>query len=158
MKTFAPLLVLFLVAFAACNPKHEKSSDKHHHEYLKVDGYSPGLGDFMLKMQIRHSKLWFAGINENWELADFQLHEMEELLEDIQKYKSDKDEVKLIPMIEAPLESVDAAVDAKDLEGFKSAYKNLTVTCNNCHVASKHAVNVIKVPETPIFSNQEFKP
>jgi hypothetical protein len=158
MKTFAPLLVLFLVAFAACNPKHEKASGKHDCEHLKVDGYSPGLGDYMLKMQIRHSKLWFAGINENWELADFQLHEIEELLEDIEKFKSGKEEVKLISMIEAPLDSVDAAVEAKDLETFKSAYQNLTVTCNNCHVASKHSFNVVKVPETPIFSNQEFRP
>ena len=112
----------------------------------------------MLKMQTRHAKLWFAGINENWELADFQLHEMEEILEDLEKYRSEEEEVKLIPMIEAPLDSVDAAVDAKDLERFRSTYENLTVTCNNCHVASKHAYNVVKVPDGPMFSNQDFSP
>jgi hypothetical protein len=158
MKTSTPLLVLLLIAFLACSPKHDKASAENHREHLTVNGYSPGLGDYMLKMQIRHSKLWFAGINENWELADFQLHEMEELLEDIEKFNSEKDEVKLIPMIEAPLDSVDVAVDAGDIEKFKSAYEDLTVTCNNCHVASKHPFNVVKVPETPIFSNQEFKP
>lgn len=120
--------------------------------------YTPGLGDMMLKMQTRHAKLWFSGINENWELADFQLHEMEEVIEDIQKYKGEEEEIKLLTMILAPLDSVDAAVDAKDLERFKSSYENLTTTCNSCHVASKHPYNVVKVPDGPMFSNQDFSP
>lgn len=139
---------------------------QHTHETIRdpetpkaeMSHYLPGLGDYMLKMQMRHSKLWFAGINENWELADFQLHEIEEILEDIEKLKIEEDEAKLLPMILAPLDSVDAAVDAKDLSKFRSSYENLTATCNSCHVASNHPYNVVKIPDTPMFRNQEFSP
>lgn len=145
------------VAFALCSCQSKHEAPHHNHAHGQHT-YTPGLGDMMLKMQTRHAKLWFAGINENWELADFQLHEMEEVIEDIQKYKAEEKEIKLLPMILAPLDSVDAAVDAKDLERFKSSYENLTTTCNSCHVASEHGYNVIKIPDAPMFSNQDFLP
>jgi hypothetical protein len=153
MRTFPTLIVIGIMLFS-CKQKHEASGHHAHHEH---HSYSPGLGDYMLAMQTRHAKLWFAGINENWELAEFQLHEMEEIIEDIEKFKAEEEEVKLLPMIQAPLDSVDTAVEAKDPDRFRSTYENLTATCNSCHVASKHAYNMVKVPDGPMFTNQEFK-
>lgn len=149
--------VCLLVA-ASCTHQNNNGHDSTDEPESELPRYLPGLGDYMLKMQMRHSKLWFAGINENWELADFQLHEIEEILEDIEKFKIEEDEAKLLPMIHAPLDSIDAAVDAKDLARFKSSYENLTATCNSCHVASEHAYNVVKIPDSPMFRNQEFSP
>ena len=45
--------------------------------------YSPGLGEFMVSIQMHHGKLWFAGKNGNWELANFELGEIRETLDDI---------------------------------------------------------------------------
>ena len=152
MRLFA---ICFLLIAVLIGCKHEAPLHGHAQE---LNAYTPGLGDMMLKMQTRHAKLWFAGINENWELADFQLHEMEEILEDIEKFEIEEEETKLLPMILAPLDSVDAAVEAKDLERFKASYQNLTATCNSCHVASQQGYNVVKVPDAPMFSNQDFVP
>ena len=52
--------------------------------------YKPGFGEFMSGIQIHHAKLWFAGQNQNWPLADFEIHEIEEALEDIQKFCIDR--------------------------------------------------------------------
>ena len=33
----------------------------------------------------------------------------------------------------------------------------LTNTCNSCHRATEFEFNVVKIPDTPPFSNQDFK-
>ena len=35
--------------------------------------YTPGLGELMSLQQMRHAKLWFAGQEKNWPLADLRL-------------------------------------------------------------------------------------
>ena len=48
-------------------------------------GYEPGLGELMSLNQMRHAKLWFAGQARNWELADYELDELEEGFADVVK-------------------------------------------------------------------------
>jgi hypothetical protein len=33
--------------------------------------YAPSLGNIMAAVQLRHSKLWYAGKVKNWPLADY---------------------------------------------------------------------------------------
>src|SRR5947209_12244569 len=44
--------------------------------------YQPGLGEFMTATQLRHAKLWFAGKQNSWELAAYEIDEIKEGLED----------------------------------------------------------------------------
>lgn len=44
--------------------------------------YQPGLGEFMTATQLRHAKLWFAGEQNNWDLAAYEIDEIKEGLED----------------------------------------------------------------------------
>ena len=41
-------------------------------------GYTPGLGELMTLQQMRHDKLWRAAQAQNWELAAYELDELEE--------------------------------------------------------------------------------
>jgi len=120
--------------------------------------YKPGFGEFMGSIQVHHEKLWFAGINQNWKLADFEIGEIKESLEDIQTYCTDSPERKSLTMIDRPLDSISYAIQQKDEALFKKSFITLTNTCNNCHRTTEHEFNVIKIPDTPPFSNQEFKP
>jgi len=120
--------------------------------------YKPGFGEFMSSIQVHHEKLWFAGINQNWKLVDFEINEIKESLEDIQTYCTDRPERKSLTMIDRPLDSISYAIQQKDEALFKKNFITLTNTCNNCHRTTEHEFNVIKIPDTPPFSNQEFKP
>ena len=120
--------------------------------------YKPGFGEFMGSIQVHHEKLWFAGINQNWKLADFEIGEIKESLEDIQTYCTDRPERKSLTMIDRPLDSISYAIQQKDEALFKKSFITLTNTCNNCHRTTEHEFNVIKIPDTLPFSNQEFKP
>jgi phosphoenolpyruvate carboxylase len=123
----------------------------------KVDeAYKPGLGEFMSNIQVHHAKLWFAGINQNWELADFEIHEIKESFDDIRKYQSDMEETKMILIINPALDSLENAIEAKNVLLFKDRFTTLTNTCNSCHEAVKFEFNKVKIPDSPPFSNQVF--
>jgi len=122
------------------------------------NSYKPGLGEFMSQIQMHHAKLWFAGKEENWQLANFEIGEIQEALDDIPKYCADRPEVKSIDMIVPAMDSLSNAVKEKNENKFKTGFTLLTATCNDCHKATNHGFNVIKIPDTPPVTNQFFKP
>ena len=119
--------------------------------------YKPGLGEFMAGIQLHHAKLWFAGQNQNWPLADFEIHEIGESLDDINEFCKDRPEVKNIGMLKPAIDSVSSAIRQKSLQLFKNSFSVLTNTCNNCHKATDHGFNVVIIPTSPPVSNQDFK-
>ena len=122
-----------------------------------ADTYTPGFGEFMSNIQVHHAKLWFAGQNENWKLADFEMHEIKETIDAILKYQTERTESQKVEMLQPALDSMNNAIQKKNITLFKSSYTLLTNTCNNCHHATAFEFNVVKIPETPPFSNQDFK-
>jgi len=119
--------------------------------------YKPGFGEFMSSVQVHHAKLWFAGKDQNWELADFEMHEIGEAIDAIKEYQTEREESKKVDMLKPALDAVNDAIQKKDATLFNSSYLLLTNTCNNCHKAVNFGFNIVKVPETPPFSNQAFK-
>lgn len=119
--------------------------------------YKPGFGEFMSSIQNHHAKLWFAGQNKNWKLAGFEVHEIMEAIEDIQKYETERSESKMIGMINPALDSVNNAIIKGDIALFNNSYTLLTSTCNNCHHEVNFEFNVVQKPDGQFFSNQNFK-
>lgn len=111
-----------------------------------------------LWVQAHHSKLWFAGHNENWKLGDFEVHELMETIEDIQKFQSDRRETPLMGMIISPLDSINKSIQQKNAALFKTSYTALTNACNECHQAVEMEFNIVTIPDTSPFTNQDFKP
>jgi hypothetical protein len=124
--------------------------------------YEPGLVEFMMHVQIHHAKLWLAGNARNWDLADYQVDELKELLEDIAKRIPVYKQVPVGKMIEAtamvPIGDVEAAIKARDGKAFASAFDKLTAACNSCHEAANRGFIVVQRPTTSPFPNQSFAP
>lgn len=118
--------------------------------------YKPGFGDMMCTIQMHHSKLWFSGTSKNWKLAEFEIHELEEKFEDLEKYQKAKKETKYIPMIEPVLQTLDNAIKEKNLEQFEENFMLLTNTCNSCHTVTNHEYIIIKTPDFQTNINQVF--
>ena len=160
MKALLFLLSLFILS--ACSPQSDNTkklqSELDSLQKKLNDGYKPGLGEFMTDIQLHHAKLWFAGINKNWKMADFEMHEIGESLDDIKKYCSDRPEVKSIGLIDPAINNISQAIKQKDIQSFKAAFADLTTNCNNCHKSNQHEFNVITIPTAPPVVNQDFKP
>jgi hypothetical protein len=155
------ILILTVLLLVACNQKTTQSSETQ----SKIDSlqsqldkaYKPGLGEFMTGIQLHHAKLWFAGQNQNWPLADFEIHEIQESLDDIDEFCKDRPEVKSIGMLRPTIDSVTNSIQQKNLQLFEKSFSLLTTTCNNCHKATDHGFNVVTIPTSPPVSNQDFK-
>ncbi|HEY4322772.1 MAG TPA: hypothetical protein VGN20_02270 [Mucilaginibacter sp.] len=119
--------------------------------------YKPGLGEFMMGIQVHHAKIWFAGKNQNWKLADFEIGEIKETLEDVKKYCTDRPEIKSLPILYPALDSVTNSVKARNIKQFEKSFVLLTNSCNSCHKTTNHEFNVIKIPDTPPITNQDYK-
>lgn len=156
------LFYLIVIAAFSCNQSItndvalQKKIDSLQTEIKNA--YKPGLGEFMSQIQMHHAKLWFAGKEENWQLADFEIGEIQEALDDIPKYCADRPEVKSIGIIVPAMDSLSVAIKEKDESKFRSGFTLLTATCNDCHKATNHGFNVIKIPDVPPVTNQFFKP
>jgi len=154
------VIVIFLAAILSCN----QSADNNKILQTRIDSlekklantYKPGFGEFMSSIQVHHAKLWFAGQNKNWALADFEIHEIMEALDNIKKFETERKESEQIAMLNPALDSINAAITKKDTVQFKSSYVLLTNTCNNCHHAVNFEFNVVTIPDKPPFSNQIF--
>jgi len=119
--------------------------------------YRPGFGEIMSGIQTHHAKLWYAGINENWKLAEYEIKEIKERFQSAQDVETNRKETGDIPMIYGVLDSMLNVIGQKDLAAFKNKFQLLTNTCNNCHRAVKFEFNVVIIPTTPPVTNQEFK-
>lgn len=124
--------------------------------------HTPRLGEIMTFIQVRHGKLWFAGRAGNWELADFELDELKEGLEDAAKFFPTFKDVPLAAMVAAATErevaDLDKAIKIKSRRSFVAAFDKLTAGCNACHQAAKLGFIAIRRPGVPPFTNQSFAP
>jgi hypothetical protein len=161
MKTILSLL-FFTLIIVSCSQQGDDTKQLQ----ARIDSlqqklnntYRPGLGEFMLGIQEHHAKLWFAGINKNWALADFEVHEIGEAVDDIRQYCMDRPEIKSIGTIDPGITAINNAIKQKDADQFKKGFVELTSNCNTCHKNNQHGFNVIIIPNGFPVENQNFKP
>ena len=128
----------------------------------KPTASAPRLGNIMSMVQMRHSKLWFAGEQANWPLADYELHELEEDFEDVEKFHPTHGSAGLpVGQMAAQLPKpaftvLKQAIKSGDRAQFATGYDALTASCNACHTAASLAFNVIQRPASSWLSDQDF--
>ncbi len=127
-------------------------------QQLKKERYKPGLGEFMGGIQMLHAKLWYAGINQNWKLANFEMDEIKETMGFIREFETDRPETKNITMLSPALDSLNLAIESKNLAAFRMGFTKLTSSCNSCHRISNFEFNKITIPSAVPVVNQDFKP
>lgn len=119
--------------------------------------YVPGTGEIMNSIIVSHHlKLWLAGEQKNWILAEYERHMLLGGFTRIQKYHKGTPEAVAVPMIFPAMDAVKKAIQNKDANAFKSNYALLTNSCNTCHQALKYGFNVITVPTSASPVNQGF--
>lgn len=152
MKTMFYLLVIIIIT-SSCKQQTESTAALQSRidslEKKLAATYKPGFGEFMSSIQVHHAKLWFAGQNQNWELADFEMHEIGETIDAIKEFQTEREESKKVDMLKPSLDAVNDAIQKKDSILFNSSYLLLTNTCNNCHKAVNFGFNIVKIPKTP---------
>ncbi len=136
----------------------------------KGNRYLPHLADLMNEaMQVRHTKLWFAGHAENWALAAFEVTKIKETIEEIKENIADIQAVssqwqlvrvnELLKDLDSNLGALDQAITAKNPSRFETAYQGFTAACNACHIAAGRSQIKIIQPHPNgggTFADQDF--
>jgi hypothetical protein len=150
--------IILVSAFFACTNQNEPAPGT---APATEPHYEVDLVQSMGRMQLYMNKMYFAGINGNSELRDFYVHEIEETMESIEEGHVMHEGVNISQNMKLfgldQLEVFERAISA-DTTGFRNAYGQFLLSCNNCHTASKYPFIVIKEPTNPVFDNQVYEP
>lgn len=124
--------------------------------------YVPGVEQFMGVMLSQHAKLWYAGKARNWELAEFELGEIKEVMGDVQDLVPVFKNLPFAEMLDAvivkEIADLEKAIATKNFKTFAAGYDKLTAACNACHEGTEMKMVVIQRPTRPAFFNQDFRP
>lgn len=131
--------------------KEEKKTEEEHYELALA----------MARMQTYMQKLHFAGQNQNWKLAQFYTHELEETMEDIITHNVVDEGTEISGLVKTMafpnIEKLEKTIESADKTSFVEGYQLLLRSCNNCHVASNHEFIKVTTPKSEDFINQDFK-
>ena len=159
--------VFFLaVSFTMTALAVRSAQDPGEDQGLVILDFKPAFDDLMtMLVQPRHLKLYYAGQEENWILARFQLNELRAAFDRIGDTIPDYGFFPVDPSVEAtmlePMNAMQAAIDSTDHAEFSRAYVGLTAACNACHEAMHFPFLVMKIPDANAaasYANQDFTP
>jgi hypothetical protein len=124
--------------------------------------YLPRLGELMVTTQLRHFKLWYAAKVRNWDLANYELTQINASFDDATKFYPNIPAADMTSMRQ-PADEVGKAIKAKYSAKFVKAFSSLTSACNSCHDAAGFGFISIREPrvspiETSPFSDESFSP
>ena len=120
------------------------------------------LNDLMVATQLRHFKIWYAGLVQNWPLAHYELGQIRQAIADAKRVYANKGDSKSdMGAMSEPTDELDQAIKAKDSDKFHAAYVKLTAACNACHEATGFGFIKIREPrlspmETSPFTDESF--
>jgi hypothetical protein len=136
------------------NKAEQTQSESTHEEHVHII-------DYMVQMQYFANKIYYAGIHGNWDLLGFYIHEMEEVMEDLEAYDLQKDGVGVSKNLKLfgiePLELFEQN-SKNNPEQFAAHYDAWINQCNACHAVFKKPFIQIIRPSAPVVSNQRFEP
>ncbi len=149
MNVFFLLGMTMILAFQ-CAQTNAREKEVKEYPILETMGY----------YQRFSNKLWLAGTNENWELADFYTHELEEVTEKLVDGNVIHDDYNISNLSEEMLlpkiEKVEEAIRKKDQVLFLENYSLMISSCNLCHKSTRHDFIKITVPNDSSVWNQDF--
>lgn len=127
-------MVFFLFS---CGPESEKADG----EWIrgtaqeKIDALERNIGGFgtaMREVDHRYQELYWAGKDENWEYADYQLEDLEEAIENgIERRPKRAQSAK--HFLDVTIPDMEDAIRSKDSTTFFVEFERLRTGCNNCH-------------------------
>jgi cytochrome c553 len=155
MKLFAAMAALFIGAASPLQADEQKPANSQEQTPSNAqERFVPRLNDMMVATQLRHFKLWYAGIVQNWPLANYELTQIRNVVADTKRLYPKTSGSDMSAMMSAADDLADA-IKAKDGVKFSNAFSRLTTACNSCHEAA--GVGFIKIRE-PRLSPLETSP
>ncbi len=150
-------LATFLVTANSCG-RNDAALEKLETRVKKLEAAAPGVGATMSAVQMHFAKLYYAGHAQNWGLAEFELHEVEENLEKAAALRPEEHGVNLVNLTDAfkqtQLAALRQAIEQQKTTTFNAAYDEAIAVCNGYHVETERPFLIVTEPTAPPVTNQ----
>lgn len=137
MKNSLTFLSIF---FLSCSHKQNTNGDwvqgNTHQQIKTIEKHFRGLDVAMIEIDYRYRELFWAGKDQNWSYALYQVDKiklsLENALERRPKRAASAQQFlqTVLPQMKISLQTMDTAV-------FNKNFEILTLNCNSCHIAEK---------------------
>jgi cytochrome c553 len=118
----------------------------------------PGLGQYMTGLQLHMAKIWFAARASNWNLANYELHEISETIDTVAALNISRNDVDISEEIKGVFGSqvfnLQKAIKEHNLSEFTASYNEALTACNDCHGSAGYRFIHITIPSAPPVTNQ----
>jgi hypothetical protein len=141
--TLQIMLTLFTVLFFfGCSNHHHQDSEIEHGSWLRgdkqhfvetVEEQFGGFSTTMREVAYRFEELYWAGLDGNWEYADYQLEHIEEAIEAGIIRRPDRT-LNAELFLKADQPRMQLIVDNKDAGGFAEGFAAYRQACVACHM------------------------
>jgi hypothetical protein len=150
------------MSFSQTAPATKGAPESNSERLRSLSGF--GFDDLMtMLIQPRHLKLYYAGIQKNWEVAAAESRDLRAAFLRItlanQRYLNNDVDSAVATIMTPTMNAIDSAIAAGNSKDFDKAYADLTAGCNACHVYMEHPFFVIKVPAvdtSSFYPDQDF--
>ena len=124
---------------------------------------SPGLGEYMTTMQLHAAKLWFAVKESNWDLAPYEVGELNETIDGATALHVFRNNVNIAGVLQGvqqtQIQSLKQSLEAKNRKHFTVAYKQTLEACNGCHTSAWYKfISIIPPTREPVANQRWSKP
>lgn len=112
----------------------------------EIEHQFAGFSQTMWEVQYRYSELFWAGADENWEYADYQLEHIMEALEQGFVRRPER-EPSSAQFVNQAAPALLKAIVAGDQQEFEKMFENMKNSCNTCHHMEDVAFITVVIPE-----------
>lgn len=158
MKYIAPFILIatvFILIFS-CNDVQENNNNSavgpggwlkgsSDEKFETVAGQLRGFDATMVEVGYRYQELYWAGQDENWDYASYQIEKIETTLKTgfERRPKREKSGTHFLNYV---LPEMKKTIESRDTTNFNKGFVMLTSNCNSCHTMEKVPFFTIKVP------------
>lgn len=146
------IIILLSLGLFSCNQQTEKKNVQGdwikgtEKEQIKtIEKQFRGFDNVMVETGYRYQELYWAGQDQNWEYADYQLEKIKLAFENglERRPKRAKSAEYFLTYI---LLGMKKSLEKKDIKNFNQNFQKMTINCNNCHAMEKVQFFNVQIP------------
>jgi hypothetical protein len=163
MRIPLPLPVYILLSgflLPACQPQDNRPAGSdgwlkgdQDEKFNTVAGQLRGFDMAMVETGYRYAELYWAGQDQNWEYADYQVDKIRTAIENGLERRPKRSE-SAQPFLQTDLPAMKAAIQAQDTVLFRKNFVLLQASCRSCHVKEDVPFIQAVIPQVRVSSIQ----
>ncbi|ELR72049.1 hypothetical protein C900_01914 [Fulvivirga imtechensis AK7] len=148
MNKLLPVIFIFLLTSCANGGEQAQGSwikGSKGEQIEAVERQFRGFDVAMVETGYRYQELYWAGKDENWKYADYQVDKLRKTIENGLERRP-KRAGSAEHFLNIALPEMKQAIQKRDTAVFNKSFNMLTINCNSCHAMEKAPHFIVKEP------------